>query len=361
MADEQLWPVAPRTIGPLIGHSTAEKTLAQAWTSGQMPNAWLISGPKGIGKASLAYTFASLILKSEGGDLFGDAPVGLDVAPDDPVSAMVINSTHPDLVVVQRTINEKTNRMREEIVIGDARKASGLFARTSSAGGWRVVIIDAADELNKNAANALLKLVEEPPEKAVVLLVAHRPGRVLLTLRSRCRHLRLGALSSDQVADVLAAHHADTDTTATSSAALATLAEGSPGQALRLASVDGLTLHGEMLEILADLPAMDIPAQHKFADRMARGGNTETYRVFSELLLGWMTRLIQTGAGHPPAMAPPGEADLSARLLPRRSLDQWVGLWENVTEDLAKGQGLNLDRKQVVLNLFSTLQIALSE
>ncbi len=246
MADDPVGPPAPRTIGPLIGHAAAEKTLVDAWTSGQMPNAWLISGPKGIGKASLAYMFASLILKGEGGDLFGDVPVGLEMAPDDPVSAMVINSTHPDLVVVQRTVNEKTKRMREEIVIDDARKASGLFARTSSAGGWRVVIVDAADELNKNSANALLKLVEEPPEKAVVLLVAHRPGRVLLTLRSRCRHLRLGALTSDQVAAVLAAHHADTDTTAASSAALATLAEGSPGRALRLASVDGLALHGNL-------------------------------------------------------------------------------------------------------------------
>jgi DNA polymerase-3 subunit delta' len=348
----------------LIGHTAAEKTLSDAWTTGHMPNAWLISGPQGIGKASLAYNFATLILngilKGEGGDLFGATPMGLELAADDPVAAMVTNGTHPDLMVVQRTVNEKTKRMREEIVIDDARKASGLFARTSSTGGWRVVIVDAADELNTNAANALLKLVEEPPEKAVVLLVAHRPGRVLLTLRSRCRHLRLGPLSADQVAKVLAAHHTDADTTPQQAAALAALAEGSPGRALRLAAVDGLTLHGDLLDILAGLPNMDILAQHKLADRMARGGNTESFRVFAELMLGWMTRMIQTGAGHPPAMAPPGEAALAARLLPRRSLDQWVGLWENFTEALAKGQGLNLDRKQVVLNLFSTLQEAIA-
>ncbi len=325
-----------------------------------MPNAWLISGPEGIGKASLAFKLASRILtgQDKGGDLFGDIPTGLNLAPDDPVAALVAKGIHADLVVVQRTANEKTNRMREEIVVDDARKASALFSRTAGAGGWRVVVVDAADELNTNAANALLKLVEEPPEKAVVILVAHRPGRVLLTLRSRCRNVRLGPLSSDQVAGVLTAQLAESGTSPAEVTALAALAEGSPGRGLRLTAVGGLSLHADLMAILAPLPDMDIPAQHKLADQMSRGTNTDSYRVFGELLAGWLSRLIQTGAGHPPATTPPGEAQVTARLLPRRSLDQWVGVWENVTEALAIGQGLNLDRKQVVLNLFSTVQRA---
>ena len=325
-----------------------------------MPNAWLISGPEGIGKASLAFKLAGTILKRQAQrtELFGDQPTGLNLATDDPVAALVANGTHPDLVVVQRTANEKTKRMREEIVVGDARKASALFSRTAGAGGWRVVIVDAADELNTNAANALLKMVEEPPDKAAVILVAHRLGRVLVTLRSRCRNVRLEPLSSHQVADVLTAHLAGSGTPPAEATALAALAEGSPGRGLRLASVGGLSLHGDLMAILAALPEMDIPAQHKLADQMARGTNTDSYRVFGELLAGWLARLIQTGAGHPPAMAPPGEAQVTARLLPRRSLDQWVSVWENVTEALAIGQGLNLDRKQVVLNLLSTVQRA---
>ncbi len=355
MPDELSTPPFPRRTNTLIGHSTAEEALASAWDSDQMPHAWLINGPEGIGKATLAYRFARFVLKGGGGDLFGEAPKDLAVAPDDPVSRMVAEGTHPDMFVLERTVDEKKKRMRSEIIIEDARRASSFFAHTASAGGWRVVIVDAADELNRNAANALLKLVEEPPIRGLVLLIAHRPGRVITTLRSRCRQLRLRALSDQQVTDVLTVHYPQIDDG--EAADLARLAEGSPGRALRLASTDGLSMHSELVQVFKGLPRLDVEAQHRFADRIGRKGAEDRYRVLGELLTGLLARLIQTGAGHPPiAGAPAGEQQVIAQLLPLRSLDQWVGLWENVTVALAKGQGFNLDRKQVVLNLFSTLQ-----
>lgn len=358
MPDETDTLAHPRRTNTLTGHNAAEEALASAWASDQMPHAWLITGPEGIGKATLAYRFARFVLKGEGGDLFGGASGGLAVAPDDPVSRTVAEGTHPDMFVLERTIDDKKNRIRNEIIIEDTRRASAFFAHTASAGGWRVVIVDAADELNRNAANALLKLVEEPPTRGLVLLVAHRPGRVITTLRSRCRQLRLRALPEDQVRHVLS--DCVPNLQEGEAADLAVLAEGSPGRALRLASTDGLSMHTDLVAMFKELPAMDVEAQHRFADRIARKGAEERYQVLGELVSGLLARLIQTGAGHPPSpSASVGETEVIARLLPRRSLDQWVGLWENVTVALAKGQGFNLDRKQVVLNLFSTLQGAI--
>ena len=290
-------------------------------------------------------------LNGEGGDLFGGG-TSLKVPGGGG------QDTHPDLLVVERTVDERTKRLRNEVVIADVRRATDFFALTAFAGGWRVVIVDAADELNRNAANALLKLVEEPPHRGLVLLIAHRPGLVLPTLTSRCRRLPLRPLSADQLTLVLRSRIPGI--AEDEAAGLAALAEGSPGRALRLAAVDGLAMYAELTALLDGLPAMNVEAQHKLADRVARRSADEAYRALGELLSGWLARLIRAGAGRPDGSGPTGEEARYAGLLPRRSLDQWVGLWEKVTVALARGQEFNLDRKQVVLNLFSTLQVAVS-
>ena len=188
----------PRERLKLVGHGEAEQTLLSAFQSGRLPHAWLISGPRGIGKATLAYRFARFLLNggSEGG-LFG-GPDDLSVPAESSVAHRVAAQAHPDLRVVERTANERTGKLRTEIVVDDVRDLSHFLRLTPSDGGWRIAIVDAADEMNRNAANALLKILEEPPDRAVLLVVSHAPGRLLPTIRSRCRKLVMKPLPLDQ-------------------------------------------------------------------------------------------------------------------------------------------------------------------
>jgi DNA polymerase-3 subunit delta' len=196
----------------LFGHETAEKTLLDSWNSGRMPHAWLIAGRRGIGKATLAYRVARFALSQgaeQGGGLFGEDPVvagNLAVDPAHPVCRQINASGHPDMTTIERSINPTTKKLRGEIVVDDVKRLSSFLSLTTAAGEWRVVIVDAADEMNRNAANALLKGLEEPPANTLFLLLAHAPGRLLPTIRSRCRVLSLSPLPEATVVELLARH-----------------------------------------------------------------------------------------------------------------------------------------------------------
>ncbi|MCY4407885.1 MAG: DNA polymerase III subunit delta', partial [Rhodospirillaceae bacterium] len=180
------WP-PPRENPHLVGHEPAAGALVEAWGSGRLAHAWLIAGPRGIGKATLAYRFARFVLAGkEGID-------GLTMAPEHPVFRRIAAGGHSDLAVIERGLGDR-GRLRAEIVVDDVRKANAFLSLTAGEGGWRVVIVDAADEMNRNAANALLKRLEEPPSRVLFLLVSHAPSRMPATLRSRCRLLSLAPL-----------------------------------------------------------------------------------------------------------------------------------------------------------------------
>ena len=201
------WPYAwppPWRNDRLIGHDVAEKTMLAAHGSSRLHHAWLITGPRGIGKATLAWRFARFLLcGSQQGGLFGDTPTGLDVGMEAPGRSLVDARSHPDLFHLRRTLHPDNGRMRGEIVVEDVRGLGEFMHMTPAMGQWRVALVDAADEMNRNAANAVLKILEEPPPNAVLLIVAHAPGRLLPTIRSRCRRLALHPLSDDTVIDLL--------------------------------------------------------------------------------------------------------------------------------------------------------------
>ena len=184
--------LTPRENPDLIGHERAEAVLLDAWNSGRMPHAWLICGPRGIGKATLAFRLARFVLAR--GSLASDSlfaggkaaePDSLKVDPADPVFRRVAAGGHADLLTLERGYEREGGRRRGSIVIDDVRKAGRLMGLTAGEGGWRVLVVDAADDLNVNAANALLKQLEEPPKRALILLVSHAPGRLQATIRSR--------------------------------------------------------------------------------------------------------------------------------------------------------------------------------
>ena len=350
-------PIAlPRHNPLLLGHEAAEAVLLQAYRSGRLPHAWLFSGPRGIGKATLAFRFARFLF-AEGaaaGGLFAVPPTSLAVAPEHPVFRRVSSGGHADLLVVERSVDPKRKKLRSEIVVDDTRAIAGFLRLTPAEGAWRVVIVDGADMMNRNAANALLKILEEPPQKALLLLVSDNPGRLLPTIRSRCRILALKPLADTEVREALARRP---DLAAGDRAVLAQLAEGSIGRGLDLAAAGGLGLYRSLVRLIEGLPTLDGGAVHALAERLARGDGEDSYRLLAELLPGWVARMValSTGGGEGARAALPGEAQTMRRLAGRRGLDQWVDVWENLNQLFASADEVNLDRKQVVLNAFFTL------
>ncbi|MDH3474372.1 MAG: DNA polymerase III subunit delta', partial [Rhodospirillales bacterium] len=249
----------PRANPLLLGQGTAEDTLLTASRSGRLPHAWLLSGPRGIGKATLAYRFARFLLsdaESEQG-LFGPAAQDLNVAPESETFRRVAAAGHSDLVTVALGVDEKSGKPRKEIVVKDVRSVGDFLHMTPGEGGWRIVVVDSADDMNQSAANALLKVLEEPPRQALLLLVSHAPGRLLPTIRSRCCQLPLQPLEDSLVIELLgryAPNLAEDDR-----AALAQLSEGSIGRALDLSAGGGLELYRELIALLEGLPQLDVP------------------------------------------------------------------------------------------------------
>jgi DNA polymerase-3 subunit delta' len=187
----------PRANPILLGHEEAEATMLDALRAGRIHHAWLITGPDGVGKATLAYRFARRLLAGQP----ADDSLALD--PANPVFRRVAAASHADLLTVERAYDEKRKRMKTQIAVDDVRKINGFMSLTPAEGGWRVVVVDGAEELNQNSANALLKVLEEPPPRAVLLLVCSAAGRLLPTIRSRCRRLRLAPLGDEPMGKLL--------------------------------------------------------------------------------------------------------------------------------------------------------------
>lgn len=361
----------PLNESDLRGHEAAERALLDAWASGRLHHAWLIVGPQGIGKATLASRFARFLLahgtsasraEDPGPSLFGDAlpaaaanPTSLYVAPEDPVFHRIAVRGHADLFTVTLGFDVKRNRERKVIVVDDVRDIRNFISLTPAENGYRVVIIDGAEDMNKNAANALLKMLEEPPPRTIFLLISHASGRLLPTIRSRCRTLALRPLDDNTVAALLARHRPDLPPDDT--AALLRIAEGSIGRALRLAEEGGVALYREMVGLLNRLPELDIAAVHAFGEKLARPTGLAAYSLFTELLRWWIARMVRSGAaGSAEPEIVSGEQGLMRRLAAARSLDQWVEVWEKIADLFTRAASVNLDRKQTVLSALLTLQ-----
>ena len=353
------WP-PPWRSDRLLGHETAEKTMLAAHQSGRLHHAWLLTGPRGIGKATLAWRFARFLLAGQAQDgLFGAAD-SLDVPADTPGRSLVDARSHPDLFHLRRTLNPDTGRMRAEIAVDDVRELGAFMHMTPAMGQWRVAIVDAADEMNRNSANAVLKILEEPPPNAVLLIVAHAPGRLLPTIRSRCRRLALQPLSDEIVVRLLGDYAPDV--TAGERTVLARLSEGSIGRALELAGAGSLDLYREMVDVLATLPELDMARLHGFAERFARRGEeaNAAWRSLNYLFDAWLKGLARhAAAGGEAAAIVPAERGLQARLALAASLDRWLEAWEKAADLLSGADRVNLDRKQTVLASFLALQSAM--
>lgn len=347
----------PRDTDTLLGHEAAEGHLLRWWQSGRMPHALLISGPRGIGKATLAYRLTRFVLAHGDAANDGKDAESLYVAPDDPVFRRISQQSHAGLLAFERTYDEKAKRLRGEIVVDEIRKLRPFFGATAGEGGWRVAIVDAVDEVNANGANALLKQLEEPPQRGLLIMVAHAPGRLLPTIRSRCQNLTLRTLSADIMATILAERLEDY--TEEERLALTVLADGSAGRALELAAQGGLDLYRELVTLLVPLPELDVVGIQALGDRVARRGQEATYRALVDLLLDWLSRMVRAGAeGRRPVQILGDERTVIDRLWQAGKPDAWLDAWERARDLTARAEAVNLDKKTVVLNVFTALSRA---
>ncbi len=347
----------PRETARLFGQSAAESAFLEAYNSGRLHHAWLLSGPRGVGKATLAWRIARFLLATplvEGGGLFdAPPPETLDIAADHPVSRRLLAGSDPGLAAITRSVNDKTGRMRGEIVVEDIRRLSGFFGLSATDGGRRVVIIDAADEMNPSAANALLKMLEEPPGRASLLLISHSPTQLLPTIRSRCRSLLLRELSPPDMAAALAQAGADLPGDTGALTALAALAGGSVGNALRLLNMGGLEIYGELVALLGSLPRLDRPRALRLAEAAAQRNAAARFDLLLTLIDTLLARLARTGAsGTPPSPeAAPGEAALLTRLSPSpEKARHWAETATLTSARNRHGQAVNLDPAALVLD-----------
>jgi DNA polymerase-3 subunit delta' len=323
----------PRANPLLLGHEAAEATLLEAMRSGRMHHAWLITGPDGVGKATLAYRFARRLLA---GMPTGEQTLALE--PTHPVFRRVAAGAHADLHTVERAYDEKRRRMRTQIAVEDVRGISAFMSLTPAEGGWRVAIVDGAEELNQSSANALLKILEEPPSRAILLLVCAAPGRLLATIRSRCRRLRLDPLNPETMDTLLASYLPDLS--ANDRGRLVTVAEGSPGRALMLAQEEGLAVAALVDEVLAALPDLKPANAYTIADKLARGENAFTN--FMDLL--------RTGIAAAVRDVVRGRADEEqSRLIALRPLDAWGDVWHALTRLQDETERFALDKRQAIV------------
>ncbi|MFZ5616303.1 MAG: DNA polymerase III subunit delta' [Pseudomonadota bacterium] len=315
--------IAPRARADFLGADGIEAQLSQALNSGALANGWLITGGAGIGKATLAFRLARALLWRER----PQGSASLAVPQSERVFSLVASGGHPDLFVADRRYDEKKERYATEISVETVRDLTHFLSQTAAMGGWRVAIIDMADDLNRNSANALLKVLEEPPPRSAIFVLSAAPGRLLATIRSRCRRIELRPLPDEQVAQFLIREEAAKDEEAMS---IARVADGRPGYALSLALGDGAKAIAAVDEFWSAAESgADVGAiAQQLCGKDAEGVFTHFQAMLTARIAGKAKRLAVC-------------ADARAR--------DFVDLRERIETLFARGEAVNLDKFQLVL------------
>lgn len=370
----------------LIGHTSQQQLLREAFDSGRFHHGWLLSGESGIGKATFAlqaarHLFAQSssesqresLLKEEPQDLLFGAPDATDQdseattrdnsltfdKPGSEIDALITNNSHPDLKIVQRPVDEKTGVQKKEITVEQIRAVTQFLSLTPSMGGWRLVIIDKADHMNRNAANALLKALEEPPDQAILFLACDCPGKLLPTLRSRCQHLPFQPLDTSGMREFLVGHGLNLSPEDETLALQ--LSGGAPGTLLNLIEAGGLELYRQLLSMLTTYPAIDMATVLKLSEQLARKDQAPLWRQFQTLFVGLLQRCLKemTISGGASAesryVLSASEQAVTRALAQHFSPQGLISVLQSFLQLSQEAERLNMDKKQTLLNQFFVL------
>lgn len=329
----------PYEHGAFMGQVLAEKTFLEAAHSGRLHHAWLLSGPRGVGKATFAFRVARY---------FADAPAQISAlnaaafdaaaSPHHPAFRHIAKGVHPNILHLRVPYDEKAKKFKTQLTVDEVRRSVGFFGTAASDRGWRIAIVDSANDMNANAANALLKILEEPPARTLFFLLSDQPGRLLPTIKSRCQNLSFHPLNPDELAaalknassgeavdlEILHRHHA--------------LIGGSVRRAFQFAAQDASGLLDDFNTLIGQKPSYDMAMLHRFADQISMRGAEEKYAFFIEFLENYLISNVRVRAGTMPLVS-------------------WAEVWDKVHGRIEEEKTLNLDRKQTVLALFHDLRI----
>ena len=315
----------PSEHGLLAGHSTLVDSLKSQFNSGRMHHAHLLVGPKGIGKATTAFRLATQILGDTGAVSENDS------------GRLLAN---PNLLYATRPYDHKDKKFKTQLTVEEVRRINEFFSSTRGADGWRVVIVDAIDDMNENSQNALLKILEEPPAESIFFLVAHRGDRVLPTIRSRSFAHAMSPLDAEQIRSVLEYFNIASTLQDGEIELVSSLANGSARSAISIIVQDGLQLFREFDALVSSPGSLDWTKVHTFAESVCLRSQENRYRLFANFA---QTHLEKRATGfdgqHPDSSV----------------LARWVEVWEKTRESLQQADLYNLDRKQVVLGFFQMI------
>ncbi|WP_210272590.1 DNA polymerase III subunit delta' [Chthonobacter rhizosphaerae] len=325
----------PREQTALVGHDAAARTLHEAYAGGRMHHAWLIAGPKGIGKATLAFRFARFALSHPDRDRAPPPEAGL--LPADPgVVAKVATGAHPNVLHLRRPWDEQAKKLKTVLTVDEVRRTVSFLGNSAGSRGDRIVVVDAADDMNPNAANALLKLLEEPPNRAMFLVISHAPGALLPTIRSRCRRLALSPLGEEDLSAALETLGLEVDPA--SRAQLAAIAEGSVRRAVECLESDGLALFGAFASLAEGFPALPRKSLHRFAELATGRRGSDHFGLVADFARSWLRARMHAGLSQPGA-----------------DVRRCAEIWDTVNRIEAETETLNLDRKQAVMTIIQSL------
>ncbi|MEL7429117.1 MAG: DNA polymerase III subunit delta' [Pseudomonadota bacterium] len=329
----------PGECRELVGHREAVEGFLERYRSGKLHHAHLVTGPKGIGKVTFALKMAGHLFRYPDP---ASAPVSLENSSTtrDAVDGKIAAASHPNLLHLSRPWDFKEKKFKTKLTVDEVRLTVPFFGTSKAEKGWRVAIIDAVDDMNQNASNALLKILEEPPERTVFFVIAHSAATVLPTIRSRCQHLVLKPLEGDEVLSVLDGFDIGSNLSSEDRKLLATLADGSVRSAITLAHEDGLELYRDFNILVGDLSKPDWAGIHSLAEKVSLRAKEDRYR----LLLRFAEQFMEAKARGSATDSP----DISV-------LARWAEVWEKTRNSIRTADAYNLDRKQTVLNLFSEM------
>lgn len=347
----------PRQNLMCLGCKELEATLLKRFNADRFPHAMIFSGPNGVGKATFAFRIARFLLSQEAsGGMFAseDIPAeNFDTPADHPTLRRISSGGHADLMVVGRVFDEKKGKYTNDIPVDEVRKITPFLRKTSSEGGWRVVIVDEAQHLNRSSQNALLKILEEPPKKTVLILITDQAGRFLPTIRSRCQIYDFKALSTEHMNEL--AELALPEISASDRSTLVNLSHGQIGEAVRLNEVGGVEIHNDLMDLLKKLPKLSEVETFELSETLGR--DKKTFPIFTQLLLSFLSEMARhTVRGGLAPSVTDEQRDITSRLNQIYTAQDWLIRYDAINRILTDTDRIHLDMKQTVLDIIWTLE-----